>query len=60
MQANKKVITLREKEKQDLILDGKSLEDDSSDFFSDQYESYIQDLKRKFTKNKIKLTERER
>ena len=60
MQANKKVIALREKEKQDLILDGKSLEDDSSDFFSDQYESYIQDLKRKFTKNKIKLTERER
>lgn len=44
MQADKNVVVLREEDKQRLIEDGKSLADDSSDFNSESYENYIQDL----------------
>ena len=60
MQADKNVIVLREEDKQKLVRDGKSLVGDSSDFHSEQYESYIKDLSQTVTDKRIELTERER
>jgi hypothetical protein len=44
MQTDKNVIILKEEDKAYLIGNCKSLMDDSSDFFSENYENYLKDL----------------
>ena len=60
MQADKNVIVVREDDKKVLLGDvKKELVDDSSDFFSEEYESYVTDLHQSVTNKRIQLTDRE-
>ena len=60
MQADKNVIVVREEDKKVLLGDvKKELVDDSSDFFSEEYESYVKELHQSVNNNRVQLTDRE-
>ena len=60
MQADKNLIVVREEDKKVLLGDvKKELVDDSSDFFSEEYESYVKELHQSVNNNRVQLTDRE-
>ena len=61
MQSDKNVIVVRDQDKAHLIGEKDSnMEGDSTEFESDEYEEYIQELLKDVDENRIKLTDQER